>query len=100
MRACSPSDVFHHCARNMNLLAYTSSQQPSHVKNCNCQRALPCGQDDVVFSSAQLDGKLTATCCLQEQSKDQTFTCMNEALKVSCQQGLPVRVVRSYKVLF
>jgi len=23
---------------------------------------------------------------------------MNEALKVSCQQGLPVRVVRSYKV--
>ena len=34
----------------------------------------------------------------QEQCKDQTFTSMNEALKVSCQQGLPVRVVRSYKV--
>ena len=35
---------------------------------------------------------------LQEQCKDQTFTSMNEALQVSCQQGLPVRVVRSYKV--
>ncbi len=46
----------------------------------------------------QLAAKLTTSRCPQEQSKDQTFTCMNEALKVSCQQGLPVRVVRSYKV--
>ena len=51
-----------------------------------------------MLESIELVGELTTACCLQEQSKDQTFTCMNEALKVSCQQGLPVRVVRSYKV--
>ena len=31
------------------------------------------------------------------QSFDQTFTAMNQALKLSCEKGLPVRVVRSYK---
>ena len=35
---------------------------------------------------------------LQVQSFDQTFEKMNKALQVSCQKGLPVRVVRSYKV--
>ena len=34
----------------------------------------------------------------QVQSFDQTFDKMNKALLVSCQKGLPVRVVRSYKV--
>lgn len=31
------------------------------------------------------------------QSFDQTFTSMNQALKLSCERGLPVRVVRSHK---
>ncbi|KAK6139128.1 hypothetical protein DH2020_027130 [Rehmannia glutinosa] len=31
------------------------------------------------------------------QSFDQTFTKLNEALRVSCRQGYPVRVVRSHK---
>ena len=31
------------------------------------------------------------------QSFDQTFTAMNQALKLSCERGLPVRVVRSHK---
>jgi len=31
------------------------------------------------------------------QSFDQTFDSMNRALKLSCEQGLPVRVVRSHK---
>ena len=35
---------------------------------------------------------------LQVQSFDQVFEKMNKALLVSCQKGLPVRVVRSYKV--
>lgn len=35
---------------------------------------------------------------LQLQSFDQEFDKMNLALKVSCLRGLPVRVVRSYKV--
>lgn len=34
----------------------------------------------------------------QVQSFDQTFDNMNKALKLSCTKGLPVRVVRSYKV--
>ena len=34
----------------------------------------------------------------QVQSFDQTFDKMNLALKLSCIKGLPVRVVRSYKV--
>jgi E3 ubiquitin-protein ligase UHRF1 len=33
----------------------------------------------------------------KEQSFDQTFDKSNLALKVSCLQGLPVRVVRSHK---
>ena len=32
------------------------------------------------------------------QSFDQTFDKMNKALLLSCEKGLPVRVVRSYKV--
>jgi E3 ubiquitin-protein ligase UHRF1 len=32
------------------------------------------------------------------QSFDQTFDKMNKALLISCQKGLPVRVVRSHKV--
>lgn len=35
---------------------------------------------------------------MQVQSFDQTFDKMNKALLVSCQKGLPVRVVRSFKV--
>lgn len=35
---------------------------------------------------------------LQVQSFDQAFEKMNKALLVSCEKGLPVRVVRSYKV--
>lgn len=35
---------------------------------------------------------------VQVQSFDQTFDKMNKALQVSCQKGLPVRVVRSHKV--
>ena len=35
---------------------------------------------------------------LQVQSFDQKFELMNKALLISCQKGLPVRVVRSYKV--
>ena len=31
------------------------------------------------------------------QSHDQKFDAMNQALKLSCEKGLPVRVVRSYK---
>ncbi len=34
----------------------------------------------------------------KQQSFDQTFDKSNLALKVSCLQGLPVRVVRSHKV--
>ena len=37
-------------------------------------------------------------CFMQVQSFDQTFDKMNKALLVSCQKGLPVRVVRSFKV--
>jgi E3 ubiquitin-protein ligase UHRF1 len=37
---------------------------------------------------------------MQVQSFDQAFEKMNKALLVSCQKGLPVRVVRSYKVGF
>ena len=33
------------------------------------------------------------------QSFDQTFDKMNKALLLSCEKGLPVRVVRSYKVI-
>lgn len=33
------------------------------------------------------------------QSFDQTFDKMNKALLISCQKGLPVRVVRSHKVI-
>nr|XP_016447832.1 PREDICTED: E3 ubiquitin-protein ligase ORTHRUS 2-like [Nicotiana tabacum] len=33
----------------------------------------------------------------KDQSFDQTFTNSNEALRVSCQEGYPVRVVRSHK---
>lgn len=33
----------------------------------------------------------------KEQSFDQEFTLMNEALRLSCVKGLPVRVVRSFK---
>ncbi|KAG8365791.1 hypothetical protein BUALT_Bualt17G0008500 [Buddleja alternifolia] len=33
----------------------------------------------------------------KEHSKDQTFAKSNEALRVSCRQGYPVRVVRSHK---
>ena len=36
--------------------------------------------------------------CLQEQSFDQKFESSNKALQVSCLKGLPVRVVRSFKV--
>jgi len=32
------------------------------------------------------------------QSFDQTFDKMNKALLISCEKGLPVRVVRSHKV--
>lgn len=35
---------------------------------------------------------------MQVQSFDQTFEKMNKALLLSCQKGLPVRVVRSHKV--
>ena len=35
---------------------------------------------------------------LQTQSFDQKFENMNKALQISCQKGLPVRVVRSHKV--
>ena len=38
-------------------------------------------------------------CAVQVQSFDQTFDKMNKALLVSCQKGLPVRVVRSHKVV-
>lgn len=34
----------------------------------------------------------------QEQSFDQKFESSNKALLLSCQKGLPVRVVRSHKV--
>ena len=34
----------------------------------------------------------------QVQSFDQEFENMNKALKLSCIKGLPVRVVRSFKV--
>ena len=34
------------------------------------------------------------------QSFDQTFDKMNKALLISCEKGLPVRVVRSHKVCF
>ena len=34
----------------------------------------------------------------QVQSFDQEFENMNKALKLSCVKGLPVRVVRSFKV--
>jgi E3 ubiquitin-protein ligase UHRF1 len=37
-------------------------------------------------------------CVVQVQSFDQTFENMNKALKTSCLKGLPVRVVRSFKV--
>ena len=44
----------------------------------------------------------TAHQCLlhdrQVQSFDQKFESSNKALLVSCQKGLPVRVVRSHKV--
>jgi E3 ubiquitin-protein ligase UHRF1 len=33
----------------------------------------------------------------KEQSSDQVFTLSNKALRTSCERGLPVRVVRSYK---
>ena len=33
----------------------------------------------------------------KNQSFDQKFESMNAALKLSCQRGLPVRVVRSFK---
>jgi hypothetical protein len=36
---------------------------------------------------------------VQLQSFDQEFEKMNLALKVSCIKGLPVRVVRSFKVI-
>jgi len=35
---------------------------------------------------------------LQEQSFDQKFESSNKALLISCQKGLPLRVVRSHKV--
>ena len=35
---------------------------------------------------------------LQVQDFDQEFTLMNKALQLSCEKGLPVRVVRSHKV--
>lgn len=37
-------------------------------------------------------------CLLQDQSFDQKFESSNKALQVSCLKGLPVRVVRSFKV--
>lgn len=37
---------------------------------------------------------------LQVQDFDQEFTLMNRALQLSCEKGLPVRVVRSCKVRF
>lgn len=37
-------------------------------------------------------------CPAQVQSFDQEFESMNKALKLSCIKGLPVRVVRSFKV--
>ena len=40
----------------------------------------------------------TAGICLQVQSFDQKFENMNKALLLSCQKGMPVRVVRSHKV--
>ena len=42
--------------------------------------------------------KLRTAVLLQVQSFDQTFDKMNKALLVSCQKGLPVRVVRTFKV--
>lgn len=36
--------------------------------------------------------------CVQVQSFDQKFENMNKALLLSCQKGMPVRVVRSHKV--
>lgn len=38
-------------------------------------------------------------CPVQIQSFDQKFESYNEALRLSCIHGLPVRVVRSHKVL-
>lgn len=35
---------------------------------------------------------------MQEQSFDQKFESSNKALLISCQKGLPLRVVRSHKV--
>lgn len=35
---------------------------------------------------------------VQEQSFDQKFESSNKALLISCQKGLPLRVVRSHKV--
>ncbi len=41
---------------------------------------------------------LLSNLCPQVQSFDQKFDLMNKALLLSCQKGLPVRVVRSHKV--
>ena len=47
------------------------------------------------FASATDIPRLDA---MQTQSFDQKFENMNKALQISCQKGLPVRVVRSHKV--
>lgn len=44
-------------------------------------------------------GRLThMAMAVQEQSFDQKFESSNKALLISCQKGLPLRVVRSHKV--
>lgn len=61
------------------------------VRHVELQQQLRDGRAIVVILTAAIDAA-------QVQSFDQTFDKMNLALKLSCTKGLPVRVIRSYKV--
>ena len=74
------------CAWQCMLQALAS---PDDILSCS----LPTGTD-VDKNLAELVDVLP----LQTQSFDQKFENMNKALQISCQKGLPVRVVRSHKV--
>jgi hypothetical protein len=58
---------------------------------------VPCNLSQVaVFDISDCYKRMSALS--QVQSFDQEFENMNKALKLSCMRGLPVRVVRSFKV--